>query len=208
MASRRITVLVLGSVLAAAAIACTKEIEKPNGFAEVNTGKAPIPGGSTEGGFPDSSTTLMDSGRDGNDGGACNELVPAGSGIDKIALAADPPASTGGTVVDGTYDLKEYSVYVGIAGVVTPLGISARMTLRIDGTAKTIEKVSEITSGGDPPTTALTSSAFSTMGSAIATTDRCPVAASKSWQFTSNSLNQIVLTDPATREALTFLKRP
>jgi len=46
------------------------------------------------------------------------------------------------------------------------------------------------------------------MGSAFATTDRCPVAAGKSWQFTSNSLNQIVLTDPATREALTFLKRP
>ena len=203
MASRRITVLVLGSVLAAAAIACTKDIEKPNGFAEVTTGKAPNPGGSTEGGFPDSSAA--DSGRDG---GACNELVPLGSGVDKIALAADPPASTGGTVIDGTYDLKEYSVYVGISGVVTPLGISARMTLRIDGTAKTIDKVSEITSGGDPPTTALTSSTFSTMGSAFATTDRCPVAAGKSWQFTSNSLNQIVLTDPATREALTFLKRP
>ncbi len=208
MAHRRIAVLVLGGLLAVAAIACTKEIEKPNNYAETNTSKTPNPTGDTEGGFPDSSVPLKDSGLDGGDGGVCNGLVPVGSGIDKIALAADPPAATGGIVVDGTYELRDYSIYVGIAGIVAPLGISARITIRIDGAAKTIDEVSEITSGGSPATTALTTSTFSTTGSAFATTALCPASGSRSWQFTSNALNQIVLTDPATREAFTFLKRP
>ena len=209
MACRRVAVVVLGGLLAVAAIACTKEIEKPNNYAETNTSKPPTAGGDTEGGFPDSSAA--DSGRaggDGGDGGACTDLVPVGSPVDKIALASDPPASTGGTVVDGTYDLKDYTIYVGISGVVAPLGITARMTVRIDGTAKTIARVSELTTAGNPSTTAPSSSTFSTAGSAFATTDVCPLGGGKSWQFTSNGLNQIILIDPGTREALTFLKRP
>ncbi|HSO31154.1 MAG TPA: hypothetical protein VLT33_01525 [Labilithrix sp.] len=207
MARRRVAVVLLGGLLAMVAIACAKEIEKPNGYAVVNTPTPPNPGADTEGGFPDSSTK-KDSGLDSGDGGVCNDLVPAGSGVDEIAIAADPPASTGGTVVDGTYDLKDYVIYVGISGVVAPLGISARMTIRIAGTGKTIDKVSEVTNAGVTPTPALTSSTYSTVGSAFATTEVCPGTSSKTWQFTSNSLNQIVLTDPSTREAFTFLKRP
>jgi hypothetical protein len=206
MAYRRVAVVVLGSLLGVAAIACTKEIEKPNNYAESTTSKPPNPGGDTEGGFPDSSTG--DSGRDAGDGGACNNLAVVGNAIDKIALASDAPAALGGVLVDGIYDLNDYSYYVGISGTVQPLGITARRTIRVDGTAKTIEDVFEITSTGMPSTTTLTSSAYNIAGSALATSGICPAGGGKTWQYTSNALNQIVLTDTGTREGFTFLKRP
>ncbi len=207
MACRRYSLVFSGLVLSMVAVlACTKDIEKPNDFAQVNTGKVPSGGPDTEGGFPDSAKP--DSGPDGNDGGVCNDLQVIGAQVDKIAVASDPPASTGGTVVEGTYDLNAYSQYVGISGVVTPLGITARMTLRIKDVSKTIDEVSEVTTGSAAPAVALTTGAYSITGSAFATSGVCPAGGGKSWQFTSNSLNQIILTDPATREAFTFLKRP
>lgn len=207
MACRHYALVFSGLVLSMVAVlACTKDIEKPNDFASVSTGKVPSAGPDTEGGFPDSAKG--DSGADGGEGGVCSELVPVGNTIDKIALAADAPAALGGALVDGIYDLKDYSYYVGISGTVQPLGISARRTIRVDGTAKTIDDVFETTVSGSPAVTTLTRSAYSVAGSALATAGICPAGGGKTWQYTSNALNQIVLTDTGTREGFTFLKRP
>lgn len=207
MARRRYSLVFSGLLLSTVAVlACTKDIEKPNDLAQVNTGKVPNPGGSTEGGFPDSAKP--DAGADGGEAGACNDLEPVGNAIDKIAVASDAPPALGGTLVDGIYDLKDYSYYVGISGTVQPLGITARRTIRVDGTAKTIDDVYEITVTGNPAVTTLASSAYSLAGSAFATSGICPAGGGKTWQYTANALNQIVLTDTGTREGFTFLKRP
>lgn len=185
------------------AIACAKEIEKPNGYAVVNTPTPPNPGADTEGGFPDSSTK-KDSGVDsGDDGGVCNDLALTGVLVDRTGIAADPPVSSGGVVVDGTYDLTSWVVYVGAAGVAGPTGLSGRATLRI--AAGKLDEIFE-TSGSAPAKTVTSRSAYSATGSVFATTDLCPLGGGAQRQYTSNA-PQLLLTDPVTKEAFTFVKR-
>jgi hypothetical protein len=43
---------------------------------------------------------------------ACNDLSPAAATVDySLSDLATPPAGTGGTIVDGTYDLTGYTIY-------------------------------------------------------------------------------------------------
>ena len=205
MAYRRSKMLGFGALLAVVVLACSTDIEKPNDFAQVNTGQA-TNAGNTEGGFPDSAKA--DTGADTGDGGACTDLaISTGNPIDKIAVASDAPAALGGNLVDGIYDLNDYSYYVGISGVVQPLNIMARRTIRVDGTAQTIEDVYELTNTGKPPVTTRGKSAYTVAGSALSTSALCPVAGvGKNWQYTATAA-QIVLNDTGTREGFTFLKR-
>jgi hypothetical protein len=205
MVRRRVAVVLLGGLLAAVAMGCAKEIEKPNGYAETPGAKAPNPTGNTEGGFPDSGTKTdsgVDAG-DGGDGGVCTDIALTGVLVDRTGITADPPVSSGGVVVDGTYDMTGWVVYVGAVGVGGPTGLSGRATLRI--AAGKIDQIFE-TSGSAPAKTITSKSAYSATGSVFATTDLCPLGGGAQRQYTANG-PQLLLTDPVTKEAFTFVKR-
>lgn len=126
--------LLLGAALGASFAACKHE--EPNRPAVLTDGPAgPVSGGSA-GGSSDAGTTTDGAvaTTDAGDGGVCTDLEGASAEVDQNAVAGDVPAGTGGAITDGTYDLTEASVYVGLAGIPGPTGTRIKEALRITGT--------------------------------------------------------------------------
>jgi hypothetical protein len=156
-------------------------------------------GGGSEGG------TATEGGFDAGEAGVCTDLVNTGTLVDRTGVNGDPPVSTGGTVVDGTYDLFAYSVYVGTAGAAGPTGITAKSTIRI--TAGKIDQILELGGTGKTSTVTTMSSVYSATGATFAETDLCPTGGGgRQLQFTAND-PQLTLTDLTSKEAFTFSKR-
>ncbi len=178
--------------------ACSDPAQKPS--SAVVSGMPPVVSGS--GGTGDGGTTP-----DGGaaDGGVCTDLPNSGQLVDRTGVQGDPPTATGGTVVDGDYDLTAYAVFVGAAGVAGPTGITAKASIRIGGGK--IDEVLELGGSGKTTTTTATRSAFSASGATFAETQLCPsTGAGAQFQFTATD-PLLVLTDVTSKEAFTFTKR-
>jgi hypothetical protein len=190
-------------VILGGAAACSSKESRP---AAAGDGTAAVPNnaGTTEGGVDASSGDSSVDAAVADSGAACNDVALTGVLVDRIGINGDPPVGVGGTVVDGTYDLTGYSVYVGAGGVAGPTGISARGTIRISGGR--IDEITEF-SGSGPTTQARKSSGYSAASATFATTEICPnVGGSRQRQFTAAD-PLLTLTDMATKEAFTFTKR-
>lgn len=182
-----------------AAGACSDPPERPP------AGGGSLSGGSAGGGGGGGGEGGVDSGtNDSGDGGVCNDLVIASQTVDRIGVLGEPPAGRGGTIVDGTYQLTDYSVFVGAGGVGGPTGITAKGAIRI--TAGTLDELYEFGGSGNPSVRSA-SSTYSATAATFATTELCPRAGvGATRQYTSND-TVLVLTDTATKEAFTFTKR-
>jgi hypothetical protein len=184
------------------AAACSSKESRPAPAVD-GTARVPNNAGDTEGGVDASRDSSVDTGA-ADSGAACNDVVLTGVLVDRTGINGDPPVGLGGTVVDGTYDLTSYSVYVGVGGVAGPTGITARGTIRISG-----GKLDEITelSGSGPTTLARKSSGYNASAATFATTEVCPsVGGGTQRQFTATD-PLLTLTDMVTKEAFTFTKR-
>jgi hypothetical protein len=196
--------LVLAAVLlpGGAVAACSDPPNRPP------AGQGSIGGGAVSGGGGGGSAEGgVDAGdADGalGDGGVCNDLVITGQTVDRIGVLGDPPAGKGGTIVDGTYVLTDYSVFVGAGGVGGPTGITAKGAIRFTGGR--VDELLEFGGTGNPSVVS-TSSSYGATAATFATTQLCPSSGvGATLQYTSND-PVIVLTDPATKEAFTFTKR-
>jgi len=179
--------------------ACSDPAAKPE--TAVVTGAPPV----TSGGGGGGSDGGTDAGDAGDDGGTCTDLAITGSLIDRTGVPGDPPTSTGGTIVDGSYDLTAYAVYVGVSGVAGPTGITARASIRV-GNGK-IDEVLELGGTGKTTTTTATRSGYAASGATFAETQLCPATgAGAQLQFTAND-PLLILTNLSTKEAFTFTKR-
>ncbi len=177
--------------------ACSDPPQKPG--TAVVSGTPPVVSG---GGGGDGGASLAEGGADG---GVCSELPNTGLLVDRTGVQGEPPTSIGGTVVDGTYDLTAYAVYVGAAGVSGPTGITAKASMRI-GAAK-VDEIIELGGSGKTTTTTVRRSAYSASGATFAETQLCPsTGAGAQFQFTAQDTN-LTLTDLSTKEAFTFTKR-
>ncbi len=155
-------------------------------------------GGTGEGG------TTTDGGFDGGEAGVCHDVANTGALVDRIAISADPPVASGGTIADGRYDLSAYSVYVGAQGVGGPTGITAKASLRIAGGK--IDEIIELGGTGKTSTVSTRSSVYTVASATFAETDICPVGgAGRQLQFTAND-PVLTLTDLTSKEAFTFTK--
>lgn len=63
----------------------------------------------------------------------CSTLVNVAQPVDIVDQAGDPPAPTGGVLVDGTYVVTTAVRYTGAAGTTGPSGKKVQMTVRIKG---------------------------------------------------------------------------
>ena len=134
-----------------------------------------------------------------------NDIVSTGQLVDRTGINGDPPVALGGTILNGTYDLTQYSVYVGTAGAAGPTGITAKATLRI--AAGKADEIIEIGGTGKTTTVATRSSVYSVTGATFAETDLCPTGGGgRQLQFTAAD-PLLTLTDPTSKEAFTFTKR-
>jgi len=187
----------LGVLALLAFAACSDPATKPG--TAIVTGPPPVTAGGGGGG--DGGTA---GGEGGADGGVCTDLAITGTLVDRTAVQGDPPTATGGTVVDGDYDLTELTVYVGTSGVAGPTGITAKASIRI-GAGK-IDEVIELGGTGKTTTKTATRSTFSASGATFAETELCPTTgAGKQLQFTATD-PILILTDLTTKEAFTFTK--
>lgn len=201
---RPMSLLFLGITLGTSALLACKQDDPKPGYLGDGTSQVPVSIGTTEGGAPDSAIATDGAVADGGDAGACSEITLTGVLVDRIAIAFDPPVSTGGTVADGTYDLTLYQVYVGASGVGGPTGLTARSSLRI--AAGKIDQIIQ-TGGSTPTTTLVTRSTFKATGTAIATTELCPqLGGGDQLQYTAADPT-LILRDPVTKEEFTFAKR-
>jgi len=204
--SRRVSSVLVGVVLlvVGAASACSSDPPSRPGFAGDGRPNAPIVVGSSEGGV-EGGVDAGDSGTaDSSDGGVCTDITLTGTLVDRVGVIGDPPVAAGGIVVDGTYDLTVYSVYVGVGGVAGPTGLTARSTIRI--AAGRIEQILE-TGGSSPLTTLRSKSAYTATAATFATTELCPnLGGGTQRQFTAND-PQLVFTDLVSKEAFTFVRR-
>jgi hypothetical protein len=201
MTWRRVLFLTIVLVPMGVVVACSDPETRPPPAVQGNTAPPPTGGGSGA----ETGTLVDGASLDGGEAGVCNDVVVTGGPVDRVAINLDPPVSTGGTIVDGTYDLTDYTVYVGISGVGGPTGITAQATIRIGGA--TIDEHLQIGGATQAVTDTTTSSQFSVTGATFAETQLCPNAgAAEALQFTFND-PILVLTDPINKEAFTYTKR-
>lgn len=193
---------VLATFLAiAASFACTTEAPTRPPYEVSGAPSSLLPIGNSPTG--PSATDGGDAGAVDASGDTCTDLAADAKLVDRIAEQGEPPDSTGGTVTDGTYDLSNYVVYVGVGTLPGPTGISARATIRI--AAGVIERVFE-TGGNSPPQTTRSKSRFTLLGATFTDTAICPATHAAQSQYTAREA-EIVFVDLVTKEAFTFVKR-
>lgn len=202
MSWRHALVLVTFLLPVGAAGACSDPPEKPPaGAGSVGGGGGGGGGGregGAEGGGGEGGTF------DAGDGGLCNDLVPTGQVVDRIGVVGEPPAGRGGTIVDGDYNLTDYTVFTGAGGVAGPTGITAKAAIRI--AAGRLDEHYEFGGSGNPSVRSV-SGTYAATAATFATTQQCPRSGvSGTLQYTAND-PLLVLTDPSTKEAFTFTKR-
>jgi hypothetical protein len=153
-------------------------------------------GGSTDGGVADAS--------DGGDAGACTNLSNTGTVVDLNAVNDDLPPGTGGTVLDGTYDIVEARLYQGLAGVPGLTGTTYQGSIRITG--PTFERVVIVRTAAGPSETRSTGT-FAASGTSATIGLTCPVAAQEQLAYSVLN-NSLTLSNHATKESFVFARQP
>ena len=153
--------------------------------------------GDDDGGFIDGSI-------DGATGTTCTSLALTGVVVDEVADAQDPPAATGGTINNGTYNLTQVDKYLGATGSLAgPTGTTYQSTIRItNGT--TFERVVVIASNATAGTEEGSVGVMLITAPNIAITINCPLQQQEQYTYTATSTT-IVMTNTVTRESYTYL---
>jgi hypothetical protein len=198
-----------GSVFAAVAFAwlvaaCASDPERPPPAVD-----GPTPGGSgVGGGTTHDSGTPPDADFDVDDAGACNDLPNTGFIVEVNAFSEDLPASVGGAIVEGDYDLTSASVYVGAQEVGGPRDITLRSSISIS--AETIQQVLVTRSGASDAVETRTKLLFTVRDdsdTAITVRVACPKGGRTYELGYTAEATRFSLHDPQTNEVFIFTKR-
>jgi hypothetical protein len=179
-------------------LACSSDPKKPPPAADGNAnGGAGAGGLSNEGG-------VSEGGVDGGDGGVCTVLDNTGVLVPRLGITGDPPVQTGGTISDGTYDLKETDIYVG-TGVGGPTGDDWQESIRITGNV--LERVRLIKDGNTNKSSETRSTFnFAASQSSFALAEACPLnTAALPDQYTATDV-QITIVETLTKEVFVYQK--
>jgi len=191
----------LASVLFLALAACSSDPSRPPPgtdptTVQPGTGKPPGGGGTnTDGG------SVTDAGTDGPV--TCNDITVTGAVVDQNAVTGDPPAGSGGTIVDGTYDLTDSTSYVG-NGAIGPTGVSFKESIRITG--GTLEQYRQTTTSSG--TTSLRAAyTMALNNSTVSLAETCPTPSlAQQWTFTVTG-SQLALISPTSRVEFVYTKK-
>lgn len=188
---------------ATVALCACSSIDKP--AASTGTGAPNANGGGVvdNNGGGDGGTIV----NDGGVGTACSNLTQSGTLVDVVAVAGDPPTSTGGSLVDGTYVLTDDSIYVGLSGTPGPLGSAIRSTIRISGGGTAMERIVDSTDQSNNTTTQLEVLSLGVSATNLVLSVTCPTnGLSEGTQFTTDGSN-LFITNYTTKERRTYALR-
>jgi hypothetical protein len=174
--------------------ACSSDLKKPPVTTSDGDSGVILPPGAGGGGG-DGGADAGDAG----DAGACNTVAQIGNLVDKVSFPTQAPAPAGGTIVDGTYRLTEFSIYdPAQPGGVTGVQIKATMVI----SNGTIEDVT-FGAGGE----ARSNGTYSVSGTQMTTTTTCPLGkGSRTFGFTAAGA-QLQFIFPTSNEVLTFQRQ-
>lgn len=141
----------------------------------------------------------------GTDAGTCTDLVNAGVAVDQQAVADELVAGTGGTVSDGSYNLTEAKIYVGVAGTPGPTNTTYRETIRI--AAPTYERVLVFTSSGGTSSEIRSSGTFTQTGSTGSISLTCPSVNTEQVTFSATA-QTLTVSNIVTKESFTYVLQP
>ena len=193
--------------IAAAALfasACGDDPKRPPVTEDLgSSGGGPV--GSGGGGGPRDGGGGEDAGLDGNAVEGCTDLTPTGPIIDQNAVNDDPPAGTGGAIVDGTYDITDARINQGAVGLPGPTGSSYQGSIRFTGT--TFERVVIFRSSAGAFAETRTSGTFVTNGQTAALNATCPTPGQEQLTY-SVAGTAVTFANLATKESFTFTLRP
>lgn len=200
MGRASVSLLIAIAACAALGVACSDEAPKRPPVLGEGPASPPVGGGGTGGG----DGGVRDSGGDSGDAGSCTSLDNSGDQIDQSAVNDELPAGTGGTVLDGVYNLTEARVYLGAAGTPGPTGIKLKETIRITGTA--YERVLGFTSSGGS-SEIRSSGSFTQTGTTGVIALTCPSQNQEQVTYTVGN-NILTVSNIVTKESYVFLKQP
>jgi len=186
--------------------ACSDGPSRPPGLVGGGEGggSGPISGGRSGGdggvvdGGGDASTPLP------SNGALCSELGLASRVIEGLLVAQDPPVWRGGVLPDGTFDLREFTVFGGAAVQGGPVNVAARAVIRIQGS--TWQERYEF-SGPNAPASRRASGRIAASGNQLSVIEDCPRQGfERSWQY-SYVEPTLVIYDAESKQAFTFAKQ-
>lgn len=190
-ASFRLLALGCTSVLSLAACSSTSSGSSPGDGGNDAADAAAHDGSGGDGAPVEAGDDAGGSGDAAADAGACNTLVNSAQSVTVQQVAMDPPSPTGGTIVDGTYDLTAVAIYTGPNGPSGPSGMS-QTTISVAGA--TIQVVSN----GQPDRRTVT---LATQGSAFTATDTCPDTKVTMGSYSADGTTLAIYLDGGTDDA-------
>lgn len=110
----------------------------------------------------------------------CNAISDDGPKITAVAMADTPPAPTGGTIVDGTYELTELVLHTGPGGSTKVPSESGSAVLQIRGAS--MQQVGTVKGVELRYTRTLTTS-----GTTLTTNDTCPTVKTEGHSFSATN---------------------
>jgi|GEM_PF-1726292 len=185
--------------------ACGDDPKRPPVAADPGSPGGSAVGGGSGGGGGSRDGGSGDAGLDVNVIEGCTELDPTGPIIDQNAVNDDPPAGTGGTIVDGTYDITDARINQGSVGLPGPTGSSYQGSIRFTGT--TFERVVIFRSSAGAFAETRTSGTFVTNGQGATFSATCPAPGQEQVTYSVVS-TAVTFSNLATKESFTFTLRP
>jgi hypothetical protein len=184
---------------------CKEEETKPPVENSPANPKPPGGGGSGEGGTS-TPTDGGDAGSSTADAGACTDLVAATVVINEIAVQGDPPAGTGGTILDGTYNITDSQHFIGLTGAPGVTGNSYQGSIRISGGGTVIERHVIFKNPSNAASEYIEKGTFIPGASGNGTVNlTCPTPMQESVSYTVNG-NNLVMSNLVTKASFTYGK--
>lgn len=203
MLARALSSVFVTMIAIATLLACNDHDPHPAPLTDPGTGPGPGgSGGSTPTGGGTSGTVSP------LDAGVCTDLDDPTSARDEIGSSDPLIPGTGGTIVDGTYDLTSVQRYVGTSGQAGDTGRSYKEVMRItDGTTLERIRVLQINSGGGETTENASFVLTQTAGSnSITLSPKCPtLGTNQTLTFTAQGTT---LTLTSLEQQFTYTARP
>jgi hypothetical protein len=194
---RALSLLALLVMMAPAAIAACSDDPKrpPHAVDPAVQPSSPITGG----GGPDGGTrdATVPPGQDAAT--TCHDLPLTSIEVQETGVAGEPPAGTGGALVDGNYDLVEAQKFVG-TGTPGVTGVLYKVSMRITG--QLIDRY--IRQSGT--TDRIVRSTFAQTGASITLSSTCPIQSQEQLTYSVTG-NNLTVTDVNARTSWTFTKK-
>jgi hypothetical protein len=163
------------------------------------------PGSSVGGGGGEGGVLPRGDAGDAGDGGSCTDLPNTGTEVPQNAVVDDVTPGSGGTIVEGTYNLTEARLLQGPSALPGPTGYSFQASIRITG--QLYERVLVVKSSGGATSETRSTGTFVPNGTSATIVLSCPSSNQESVTYSAGS-DSLTVSNLITKESFVFTRKP